>query len=84
MSTFNFALQNVSLATLLMDPEFEKLLPNINPLSEVNKTIEKSQNLGATLKDSMSAPLISVGQRFQGMKVKSKGFTESKISTYLF
>jgi len=51
------------------------LLQNKNSLSE--ETIEKSPNLGAALKDSMSAPLISVGQRFQGMEMKVKSWTSS-------
>jgi len=72
MSTLNLALQNVSLARRSMDPEFEKLVHNKNTLLEVREAIEKSPNLGIALKDAMSAPLISVGQRFQAMEVKGK------------
>ena len=38
----------------------------------MREAIEKSPNLGIALKDAMSAPLISVGQRFQAMEVKGK------------
>jgi len=72
MSTLNLALQNMSLARCSMDPEFEKMIHNKNSLSEVREAIEKNSDLGIALKDSMSAPLISVGQRFQAMEIIGK------------
>ena len=70
MSTLNLALQNVSLARSRMDPEFERMIHNKNTLSEIRKAIDKNPGLIAALKDLMSSPLITIGQRFQAMEVK--------------
>ena len=72
MSTFNLALQNVSLARSRMDPEFERMIHNKNILSEIHEATDKNPGLTAALKDSMSSPLITIGQRFQAMEVKLK------------
>ena len=70
MSTLNLALQNVSLARSRMDPEFERMIHNKNTLSEIREATDKNPGLTAALKDSMSSPLITIGQRFQAMEVK--------------
>ena len=43
---------------------------NKNTLSEIREATDKNSGLTAALKDSMSSPLITIGQRFQAMEVK--------------
>ena len=70
MSTLNLALQNVSLARTAMADHFERLIKNKNSLADIRQAINVTPDLGPALLDSMSAPLVTVSQRFQAMKVK--------------
>ena len=70
MSTLNLALQSVSLACTAMADHFERLIKNKNSLAEVREAVRVNPDLGPALLDSMSAPLVTVSQRFQAMKVK--------------
>lgn len=70
MSTLNLALQNVALARASMTHQFEQLVKNCNTLSDIREVIKKHPNIYSALQDSMSTPLINVGKRFMGMKVK--------------
>ena len=68
MSTLKLALQNVPLACTAMANHFERLVKNKHLLTEQRSY--KDKDLGAALLDSMSAPLVTVSQRFQAMKIK--------------
>lgn len=70
MSTLNLALQNVSLARQSMGDHAESMVKNKNTLAELREVIRNNSDLCSAYKDSMSAPLITVGQRFQSMFVK--------------
>ena len=70
MSTLNLALQHVSLAHTKMPDCFEQLVKGKSTLSEFRGAIKAYPELGDALRDSMSNLMITVGQRFQAMKVK--------------
>lgn len=72
MSTLNLALQNVSLARASMPHRFEQLLKNKNTLCEVWQVIQDMPDFSEALRDSMSVPMTTVGERFQRMKIKGK------------
>ena len=46
------------------------MILNKNTLSEIHKATDRNSGLTTALKDSMSSPLITIGQRFQAMEVK--------------
>ena len=48
----------------------EALLSNKKTLDDVREAIKLDSELGDAVKDSMATPLIQVGQRFLGMKIK--------------
>ena len=73
MSTLNLALQNLSLARTNMPDRFEQLVKSKGTLSEIREAIKAYPELGDALRDSMSNPMITVGQRFQAMKVRQHG-----------
>ena len=70
MSTLNLALQHVSLARTKMPDCFEQRVKGKSTLSEFRGAIKAYPELGGALRDSMSNPIITVGQRFQAMKVR--------------
>ena len=70
MSMLNLALQNVALSRTSMTHQFEQLVKNSNSLSAIREVIKKHPDVYPALQDSMSTPLINVGTRFMGMKVK--------------
>ena len=70
MSTLNLALQNISLARTSMPNHLEQLVKSKGTLSEIQGAIKAYPELSDALCDSMSNPMITVGQRFQAMKVK--------------
>ena len=70
MSTLNLALQHVSLARTKMSDCFEQLVKGRSTLSEFRGAIKAYPELGDALRDSMSNPMITVGQRFHAMKVR--------------
>ena len=72
MSTLNLALQNVSLARASMPHRFEQQLKNKNTLCDVRQAIKDIPDLGDALRDSMSVPMKTVGERFQRMEIKEK------------
>lgn len=72
MSTLNFALQNVSLARSKMPASFEALVHSKNTLEDVRKSIAATPELGEALQDAMAPLLITLGQRFQSMKIKGE------------
>lgn len=64
-----------------MSPEFEGLVKNKDTLCDVRDAISKNPNLTAALQDSMSAPLITVAQRFLTMELKGIGVGGNPAST---
>jgi len=70
MSTLNLALQNVSLARTHMPENMEQLVKSCKSMSDIRAVLKKHPDLHGALQDSMSASLITLGQRFQNMKVK--------------
>ena len=70
MSTLNLALQSVSLARTSMPDRFEELVQNKHTLAQIRECIMKCPELSDVLRDSMAQPLMTVGRRFQPMKVK--------------
>ena len=70
MSTLNLALENVSLARSSMPSYFEEIVKNKCSLTQLRPLIGQYPDLATALRDSMSAPMIALGTRFQAMKVK--------------
>lgn len=60
----------MSLARSKISQRAEALLNNKKTLDDVRKAIQLDSELGDAVKDSMATPLIQVGQRFLGMKIK--------------
>ena len=70
MSTFNLALQNVSIERSAMPPEHEQAVKGKNTLTDIRGVINKDPTLEAAIQDSMAPPMALVGRRFQSMKIK--------------
>ena len=68
MSSFNLALQNVSLARSKMSERAEAVLSNKNTLDNVREAIKLDSELGDAVKDSTATPFIQVGQKFNENK----------------
>ena len=64
--------QNVYLARTPMPHKFEQQLKNRNTLCEVRQAIKDTPGLSDALRDSMSVPIKTIGERFQRMEIKGK------------
>ncbi len=49
---------------------FEKIVKNKNTLCDLRQTVKDTPDLGDALRDSMSGPILSIGERFQRMEIK--------------
>jgi len=58
-----------------MRPEYERALKNKNTITDIRAEISKHPELGGAIEDSMAAPMMLVGSRFQRMKIKDKQIT---------
>ena len=72
MSTFNLALQNVSLSRKKMSDEAETTIKGKNTLAEVRAVVERSESFKQELRDSMSHPIILLSKQFAAMQLKGE------------